>query len=295
MNPPGQHRFRWLRAALAAAVVLLAVAAARAGPPPARVVAIGGAVTEVVHELAQMDALVAVDSTSTYPAPARELPNVGYMRQLAAEPIIALAPDRVIAVADAGPPVVFDQLRAAGIDITRVPDEATAEGVLEKIRVVAAALAVPGRGEALADRVAERFAALRERVARTGTRPRVLTVIAAGPGNLMAAGRETSAAGIARLAGGRNAIRAYSGFRPLSAEAVIEAAPEWIVLTEAALESLGGREGVRERPALGTTPAARAGRIVALDGLLLLGFGPRTPAVAARLAAHLHDELPAAE
>jgi iron complex transport system substrate-binding protein len=35
--------------------------------------------------------------------------------------------------------------------------------------------------------------------------------------------------------------------------------------------------GIRAHPALGQTPAAEAGAIVRLPGLLMLGFGPRTP------------------
>lgn len=275
----------------AGVLVVLAVLAAsgvRAADRPERVVAIGGAVTEIVHALDRMDALVAVDSTSTYPPEATTLPDVGYMRRLSAEPIIALAPDRVIAMADAGPPVVFEQLREAGIAVTRVPDRSSPGGVLEKVRVVAGALGVEGRGRRLVARLSADFAALRRRVADTRTRPTVLTLIAAGPGNLMAAGRGTSAEGIVRLAGGRGAVTAYSGFRPLSAEAVIAASPDWLLLTRRALDALEGREGVRAHPVLGATPAARQGRVVSMDALLLLGFGPRTPAAAGRLAERLH-------
>lgn len=275
--------------------MLVACAAVEARPAdgPERIVAIGGAVTEAVDVLGRMDRVVAVDSTSTYPDAAEALPDVGYMRQLAAEPILAFGPDRVLAVADAGPPVVFEQLREAGVEVARIPDEPTPAGVLDKVTAVARALGVPDRGRREAERLEREFAAVRERVAATERRPRVLVLIAAGPGNIMAAGRDTSASGILQLAGGRNAIDSYSGFRPLSAEAVIEAAPDWILLTRTALEGLGGEAGLRERPALGATPAARNGRIAAMDGLLLLGFGPRTPRAASRLAARLHPGLSA--
>lgn len=271
-----------------AALALLAATGVRAAERPERVVAIGGAVTEIVHALGRMDALVAVDSTSTYPPEATALPDVGYMRRLSAEPIIALAPDRVIAMADAGPPVVFEQLREAGLAVTRVPDRPSPGGVLQKVRVVAAALGVEGRGRRLVAGLSAEFAVLRRRVAEIRTRPTVLTLIAAGPGNMMAAGTGTSAEGIVRLAGGRSAITAYSGFRPLSAEAVIAASPDWLLLTNRALDALEGRAGVRAHPVLGATQAAREGHIMAMDALLLLGFGPRTPAAAERLAQRLH-------
>ena len=111
--------------------ILVAALAGLAAPAAAeRVVAIGGAITEIVYRLDRAGALVAVDSTSNHPPAATELPDVGYMRRLAAEPLLSLDPDRVIAVADAGPPVVFEQLRQAGVTVTRVPDEPGPAGVV---------------------------------------------------------------------------------------------------------------------------------------------------------------------
>jgi len=273
-------------------VAVLAVVALPAAADEQRVIAVGGALTEIVYRLERGEALVAVDSTSTYPEAATALPDVGYMRQLAAEPILSLAPDHIIAVADAGPPETFEKLDQAGVRITRVADEPTPAGVIDKVEGVARALGAAERGARLADRLARHFARLRDRVAALEARPRALVLIEAGAGNLMAAGRDTAAAGMLRLAGARNAVDAWSGYRPLSAEAVIRAEPDWLLLTRSALDALGGRDGLQQRPGLGATPAAAAGRIVAMDGLLLLGFGPRTPLAAERLAERIHPGLP---
>ena len=45
-----------------------------------RIVAIGGAVTEILFALGLGDRVVAVDQTSRYPAAARARPDVGYSR-----------------------------------------------------------------------------------------------------------------------------------------------------------------------------------------------------------------------
>ncbi|MEL6964888.1 MAG: ABC transporter substrate-binding protein, partial [Pseudomonadota bacterium] len=87
-----------------------------------RIVSIGGSVTEIIYALGAGDRLVAVDSTSLYPDVATELPDVGYMRRLSAEPILALEPDHILAIADAGPAPVLDQLREAGVEITMIED-----------------------------------------------------------------------------------------------------------------------------------------------------------------------------
>ena len=60
-----------------------------------RIVSVGGAVTEIIYALGLSDRIVAVDSTSRFPSEAKEKPNVGYMRRLAPEPILALEPTPV--------------------------------------------------------------------------------------------------------------------------------------------------------------------------------------------------------
>ena len=55
-----------------------------------RVISIGGDVTEIVYALGAQQALVARDSTSLQPPQATALPNVGYMRQLNAEGMLAM-------------------------------------------------------------------------------------------------------------------------------------------------------------------------------------------------------------
>ena len=68
-----------------------------------RIVSVGGAITETLFALKAGDRIVGVDSTSTFPAQARQLPSVGYMRTLSAEGVLALAPTHLIANEDAGP------------------------------------------------------------------------------------------------------------------------------------------------------------------------------------------------
>jgi iron complex transport system substrate-binding protein len=259
----------------------------------ARIVSVGGSVTELVYALGAGDRLVGVDSTSRYPPAAQEVPDVGYMRRLSAEPILSLEPDIVLAAADAGPPEALAQLRAAGVKVVEVPDTPSPAGVTEKVRAVAGALGLTGPGDALATRLARQFDRLDARLGQVDTRPRVLLLLAVGRGTPMAAGKDTAAQGVIELAHGRNAIEAFSNYKPLSREAVVAAAPDVFLTTERTIERFGGRQALLERPELASTQAGREGRLIVMDGLLLLGFGPRTPQAAAQLAARLHGSLDA--
>ncbi|VEI48250.1 hemin transport system periplasmic protein HmuT [Actinobacillus equuli] len=77
-------------------------------------------------------ALVGRDSTSIAPLAAQQLPDVGYMRQLNVEGILALKPTKVISSDVAQPSVVFEQLKSAGVTVERVPFEYTPESVIQK-------------------------------------------------------------------------------------------------------------------------------------------------------------------
>lgn len=258
-----------------------------------RVISIGGSVTEVVYALGAGDRLIAVDSTSLHPPDARDHPDVGYMRRLSAESILALKPTLLLAVEDAGPESVLDQLRAAGVKMVIVPDVPSNEGVLQKVDVVAKALDLKAEGRVVSDRLREEMALLDDDLTKVGGKPSVLFLLSVGRGAPLAAGRDTSAASIIGLAGGRNAIDAFEGYKPLTPEAMIGTKPDYILVTERTRDLLGGEQALLARPEVAATPAGRERRLITMDGLLLLGFGPRTPQAIRDLAAGLHPDWPA--
>jgi len=101
----------------------------------------------------------------------------------------------------------------------------------------------------------------------------------------MVAGDGTAAAAMIDYAGAVNVMAGrFNGYRPLTLEAALAAAPDIIVTTDEAIATAGGRAAFLARPGLAALPAARAGRLVTLDALRLLGFGPRLPAAVLDLA-----------
>jgi iron complex transport system substrate-binding protein len=270
-------------------VVLLAGCAASSAQPPAeRIVAVGGTTTELVYALGAGERLVGVDTSSAYPEAARRLPQVGYQRTLSAEGILSLRPTLLLIAPEAGPAVALEQLAAAGVRVARLPGGTDAAAVLAKIRAAGRALGRDAAAERLAGRVATEIDAAVTAAARAApTRRRVLFLYSRGGGVVQVGGRDTPAAALLALAGGENAVDAYAGYRPLSPEALVAAAPEVILVPRRGLDSLGGREALLALPGVALTPAGRAGRVVAMDDLLLLGFGPRLGEAIAALGGEL--------
>lgn len=291
-----------IRRALLALIGCLAAAPALAEPPPladaegkpiargdaSRLVVVGGALTEIVYALGAASSLVAVDTTSMYPPDAlKRLPNVGYMRALSAEGVLSLKSTLILAEGDAGPPAALAQLHNAGAALVLLRKSPTPEGVVYKMRATARVLGREAAGETLAAAFAADMAALAAAIAKVRERPKVVFLLGASRG-LLAAGQDTAADHMIALAGGVNAIQGYAGYKPLSGEAVIAAKPDVILVTEHGLAQLGGVDRLLERPELAPTPAGRAKRVIALDALLVLGFGPRTPIGVRVLAEKLH-------
>lgn len=257
----------------------------------ASIVSLGGSVTEILYALGLEQRIVAVDSTSTYPAEAlSEHPDVGYLRALSPEGVLSAGGDVVIAEADAGPPEAVALLEEASVPFVRVPGEPSLEGVVEKIRIVSRAAGAEAEGEALAEKVEADFAAVQADVAKVDEPASVIFVLSMADGRVMAAGEDTSAEAMIRLAGARNAFSGFKGYKPVNDEAILEAAPEVIVMM-ARGDHAAGAEQVFAHPALGATPAAADRRLVTLDGLYLLGFGPRTAEAVRDLAEAIYPEI----
>lgn len=253
-----------------------------------RVVAVGGTVTEIAFALGRGDRIVAVDSTSYFPAAATTLPRVGYMRTLSAEGVLSLNPQLVLATADAGPPAAMSQLRNAGVRVVMINAEHSFEAVTQKVRSVGEALDAAGPASTLVQKMTDQWKQTNALVNKLPGKPRVLFLLAHIGNNLMVAGRDTAADAMVRLAGGVNAVSEFSGYRPLTGEAAAVAAPDVLLITREGIETLGGAEKVWKAPGLALTPAGRAQRLVSMDALLLLGFGPRLPDAVSELAQRLH-------
>ena len=243
-----------------------------AGPS---LVTIGGTITEIVYALGAEEQIVAVDASSVYPAEAQEKPQVGYVRQVSSEGILSVGPDLVLASSATRPSVALDQVRSAGVAVETIEEAEDVEGAIARIRMIAALLDREAAGEQMVAALEEDMAAARAAADRVQTPPQALFIYARGSGTLQVAGRNTSAETMIELAGGQNAMQQFEGFRPLTAEGVVGAAPDVLILLDRGLESIGGAPGLFDQPGLEATPAGAQERVVAIDDLKFLGFGPR--------------------
>ncbi|WP_035059742.1 heme/hemin ABC transporter substrate-binding protein [Andreprevotia chitinilytica] len=256
-----------------ALLLSLSTVFAQAAEAPQRVVSLGGPLTEIVYALGAGNRLVGADISSLYPAETAKLPKVGYYRAFSVEGVAALNPDLVLATDQAGPPQAIEQLRRLGKRVIVLPGAPTLDALEQRIQGVSAALGLRSDGSVMAAQIRGEVEQLR----RTPSGAMRVLLVSNHTGKLEGAGRDTAADAMLKLAGAKNVLAAQKGYKPLSAEASLALAPAAIVTTNMSIQAAGGLSQFLAMPGIAATPAAKNKRVIVMDDLLLLGFGPRLP------------------
>ncbi|MGV0924689.1 heme/hemin ABC transporter substrate-binding protein [Empedobacter tilapiae] len=244
-----------------------------------KIVSLNGAITEVLADLGEQNNLVGVDVTSTYPASVKEkAQDLGHVRSLSIEALLALKPTKVYATDKDLNPEQIAQLKNAGIQTEIIKQDYSVEGTKELVKTVATSLNKQDF-DAITSKIDNDLKALKP----LATKPKVLFIYARGAGNLMVAGTNTPMEKIIGIAGGQNAITEFEDFKPLTPEAVVKANPDYILMFDKGLESIGGIDGVIKLEGVASTNAGKNKKIIAMDGQLVSGFGPRVGQAASQL------------
>ena len=251
-----------------------------------RIVTIGGAATEIVFALGAGSSVVAADLSSIYPPQARELPMVGYVRNISPEGVLSMSPDLVIATGALGPPTARKMLERLDIDIIWLPNLSTPEELLSSIKTVSERLALTDAAKVLIEEVNHGLAqAAANSINWTKDAPSVLFLLEppgkSTPG--MGGGLDSKANTLIGLAGGTNAATGFSGFKPVSVESLVAMNPDVILVGQSDRHG-GSPESIQAMiasTALSEVSAIKNDAVYAVP-LDDLAFGPRLGEVTLR-------------
>ncbi len=271
-----------------AGVLALGLAGSALAGEATRIVSVGGAVTEIVFALGEQDRLVARDTTSNYPPEVERLPDVGYIRRLSPEGVLSVGPDMIVAEEGAGPLEAVELMEEAAVPWITIPGGYTKEAVLEKVAAVSEALNVPEKGAALAAQLDTEIDAAIEAVGE-GSGRKVLFILSAAGGRLMAAGQHSSVDAMIALAGGVNAMQGFHGYKQVTDETVAESGAEVILMMDRVGNHAATDQQILAMPAIAATPAGQSATVRRMDGMLLTGFSVRTAQAITQLAAMLEE------
>lgn len=258
---------------------------------------ISGTIAATVFALGLGEQVVGRDSSTAF-AGTEDLPVVTQSgHTLNAEAILGLAPTVVLTDTTIGPKEVRQQLREAGIAVVVISAGRRLEKSAELITEIATALGVPSRGEELIRHVDASVAAALAEVddvtpADPADRARMLFLYVRGSANVYYIfGSDSGADSLIDAVGGIDVAGeiGWVGMKPLTAEALVAAQPDVLVMMTDGLASVGGVDGLLERvPALVQTPAGQQRRVIDMADTEVLSFGPRSAEVIRALARALY-------
>ncbi len=251
-----------------------------------RIISLNGAVSEVLVAIGLEKNIAGTDITSNYPESLKSKPKLGHNKNINAEGVMALQPDLIIGLKKEITPALAAQFKAAGIRLLLVDQEYTAEGTKQLIHTLADSLHYAAKGDSVV-KVLEGDLSKLKVADGTAKKPKVLFIYARGTGTMMVGGTGTQVDKAIALAGGVNAVTAFADYKPLTAEALVQANPDVILLFDSGLESLGGAAGLAKVQGIAETNAGKNKKIISMDGELLSSFGPRLGIAIQELAAKI--------
>jgi len=257
---------------------------------PKRIITLSGAITETVAALGYGSHIVATDVTSIYPAFVNKLPRVSGNRQLSPEGLLSFLPDLVLAPEVDITKEIRYQLKAAGVQLVTFNQQYSVKGTLDFIVQVGKAVGNPKKAEQLALQTKARTEQALAKVKLQKKKPcKVLFIYARGAGTMSVAGRGSSLDAIIQLAGGINAVKEFTDFKPYSTETMVKTNPDVILMFDFGVSSMGGTGGIMDLPGVSGTNAGKNKRLVAMNGQLLINFSTRLPDAIEALHAKLYN------
>ncbi len=246
-----------------------------------RIVSTDGTISEILAGLGLADQLVGVDVTSTYPESLKRLKQIGHNRTISAEGILSLNPDLILVNSESLlRPGLVQQLEKTGKKVVVFEQQYSVEGSKKLIRAVGTYFNRQKEAEVLVKRIDDDLL----RIKKQRSPKKVVFIYARGAGTLMVSGKGTSVDAMLGLAGHTNAIQGFDDFKPLTSEALLAANPDYLLLFDTGLESVGGIDGLLKLPGVAFTKAGKSRQVVAMEGLYLTGFGPRVGAALLELS-----------
>ena len=254
------------------------------------IVVAGGSITEIIYFLNLQNKLVGVDVTSNYPLTAKKLPSIGYIRNLSIEGLLSLKPNLILAEESIGPPIIVKQLNKTSVEFRIIKNNYTIDGINEKFLCISKILDVNINNNIDYKKFVNNVKKLKSFIKKNNKEKKDILLILMMKGTSpIIAGKNTSGHGFIKMIGQNNSMDKVSGWKPVSAEEILIANPNYIIITKRALKDFISIEKFLKLPGISSTKAAKNKNVFIKDGMSLLGYGPRTINVAKEILINIKD------
>ncbi len=202
----------------------------------------------------------------------------------------SLQPTLLIAEKDYVEATVLTQIQSSGIKVLIIDRIYTFEGTKELIRKIATEVNRKAEGEKIITKIVGELENAKAIIKKSKVNPKVLCVYNRGASSVSAAGTNTFSE-ILPYVGATSAIKGIEGYKPLNAEALMASNPDYILMFESGVQSIGGIDGVLKIPGVDQTTAGKKKQVIVMDGIKLSNFGPRLGEAVKELTGYVHPDV----
>ena len=238
--------------------------------PPKRIVSQTLGTDEILFAICPRDRIAGISEIAlngAYSKIADEAKARGTKTIYGPEDILALKPDLVF-IASYSRAEMATLLRAAHAPVYRFSNFDRIEDIANNVRQLGYLIGEDAAAARVVDDMNERLTRARARAAASGRHPRIMTYDGSG----YTAGGNTLFDDVIRQAGGVNvsAEHGMKGFGRVSGEQILEWQPEYLICGAKPGEAENVRRRLMDNPAISTSTAGKAGRLILMDTRVFL-------------------------
>lgn len=251
---------------------------------PKKIVTVAPSVTELIFALGAGERIIGVSRYDDYPPSVKKLPQVGGFLDPNLEAIVALAPDLVAGVPNAGNKPILERIARLGTPVLVVPGNSLSD-VVHAARALAPVLGgdAPARAEKMIASLEKELTDLSDRL--KNKRP-VKVAFVYGGSPLILAGPGSFADSLLVLVNAKNIAVEGGSYPQYSVEKLVELQPEVIIDAS----ELHGMKAEAPWAHFDAIPAVKNKRVHQVPEGDLLRPGPRIAEGLRQLASLIHGE-----
>ena len=205
------------------------------------------------------------------------------------ERLIELAPDLVFVDSTEADERALEAIEAIGAEMVVLEPAVSLDDSMAKIQVIATELGIPERAAELEAQINAQIALLDTSLLQGKTI--AFLYLRGSAGVYLIAGEGSGADDLIEALGAIDAgsSAGVTGFAPITAEQLLNVDPDFFLVMEKGLESIGGVSGLLALPGVSGTNAGKTGSVLIGEDSSLLSLGPDTPRVLACIIEQVSD------
>jgi len=242
----------------------------------AKIVTIGGSVTETVFSLGLGNQVIAVDISSKYPSKVTSLPQVGYLRAISSEGILSMYPDLILTTSEIGPPKVIDQIKDSGVDMKIFESPQDFEGIVRLINNVGKYLNVAEKANKLNEKILAMKNRLDAEKSKYEDKPKIIFFYNPSENSYLAAGSSTRGDYLIEFIGGENVFsKEFAKYKKITKEDIVSFNPDIILVGSSRTQNIDQLLSIfTDKIEFETVSAIKNNKVIYTDVGKHLTFGP---------------------